>query len=113
MGFVPAPLHQIHVHSDLVTGFFTVGVQAEFPIGGIEVIMGNDIAGGKVFPVPKVANNPIPESGQDELVKSHPQIFVAIVTTRAQVRKQNQEVACRIHFLPLISLRKVCPIMSL
>ncbi|XDV48358.1 hypothetical protein PO909_017780 [Leuciscus waleckii] len=52
------PLHRIFVHSDLVTGFFTVGVRAGFPIEGIEVIIGNDIAGGKVFPVPRVVSNP-------------------------------------------------------
>lgn len=80
MGFVPVPLHRIFIHSDLVTGFFTVGVRAGFPIEGIEVIVGNDIAGGKVFPVPRVVSNPIPESEQDGLGKIHPHIFVASVT---------------------------------
>lgn len=49
MGFVPAPLHHVHVTSDIYTGFFKVGVRAEFPIKGIDFIMGNDIAGGKVY----------------------------------------------------------------
>ncbi|XP_065149952.1 uncharacterized protein [Paramisgurnus dabryanus] len=92
MGFVPVPLHRIYVQSDLVTGFFTVGVRTGFPIEGIELIIGNDIAGGKVFPVPRVVSNPILESEQDELGKSHPHIFVASVTTRAQSREKSQEI---------------------
>lgn len=63
-----------------------------FPIEGIEVIIGNDIAGGKVFPVPRVVSNPIPESEQDGLGKIHPHIFVASVTTRLQSRKKTQEI---------------------
>ena len=54
MGFVPVPLHQIHVKSGIVTGFFTVGVCSCFPVNGIDLIMGNDIAGCRVDPVPEV-----------------------------------------------------------
>ena len=31
MGFVPAPLHRIHVQSNLKTGFFWVAVRSSFP----------------------------------------------------------------------------------
>uniref|UniRef100_A0A8C9WWB2 Integrase catalytic domain-containing protein n=1 Tax=Sander lucioperca TaxID=283035 RepID=A0A8C9WWB2_SANLU len=44
MGFVQAPLYQIHVQSGLVTGYFTVGARSGFPIDGVDFIMGNDIA---------------------------------------------------------------------
>ena len=45
-----------------MTGFFTVGVRSCFPINGVDLIMGNDLAGGKVYPVPEVVNIPIPDT---------------------------------------------------
>ena len=90
MGFVPAPLHQIHVKSGIVTGFFTVGVRSCFPINGVDLIMGNDLAGGKVYPVPEVVNIPIPDT--DDLATNHARVFVASVLTRAQAHKQAHDV---------------------
>lgn len=75
-----------------MSGFFTVGARAGFPIDGVDFIMGNDIAGGKVYPVPEVVCTPIPESESDKIAIKHPQVFVASVTTRAQGRKQAQDV---------------------
>lgn len=49
MGIVPAPLHHIHVQSKLISGFFPVAVRSCVPIEGVDFIMANDIAGGKVY----------------------------------------------------------------
>lgn len=91
MGFVPAPLHRVHVRSDMVTWFFKVGVCSEFPVDGIDFIMGNDIAGGKVYPIPKVVDVPVHES-HDDVAGCYPDVFVARVLTRAQAHKKVQEV---------------------
>ncbi|XP_047454139.1 uncharacterized protein LOC125016018 [Mugil cephalus] len=91
MGFIPAPLHRIHVQSDLATGYFHVGVRPCFPISGVDFIMGNDIAGGKVYPVPKVVAEPIPETYPDELAEKHPDVFMVSVLTRAKARGQAQD----------------------
>ena len=96
MGFVPAPLHYIHVTSDLVTGFFPVAVRPCFPIEGVDFIMGNDIAGGKVYPAPEVVSVPFHDSGPDDLVNHHPDVFKVSVLTRAQAKKQAQEVVVRL-----------------
>ena len=92
MGFVPAPLHRIHVQSNLKTGFFRVAVRPSFPIDGVDFIMGNDIAGGKVYPSPEVVDTPIAESRHDDLFQCHPDLFAVRVLTRAQARKQAQDV---------------------
>lgn len=47
--------------SSLVTGFFPVAVCSCFGLGGIDLMMGNDIAGSKVCPAPV----DIAESEQD------------------------------------------------
>lgn len=92
MGFVPAPLHNVHVKSDLMTGLFSVAVRPCFPVDGVDFIMGNDIAGGRVYPVLQVVNTPVPESVCDEVVKSHPDVFSVCALTRAQVKKQDQSI---------------------
>nr|XP_043872779.1 uncharacterized protein LOC122761638 isoform X1 [Solea senegalensis] len=92
MGFVPAPLHRIHVQSNLKTGFFRVAVRSSFPIDGVGFIMGNDIAGGEVYPSPEVVDNPVAEPRHDDLVQCHPDVFSVSVLTRGQARKQAQDV---------------------
>lgn len=90
--FIPALLHRIHVQSGLPTGFFSVSVCSSFPIDGIDFIMGNDIAGGKAYPVLEVFAEPIPESELDDLAMKHPGIFQVSVLTRARAREQAQEI---------------------
>ena len=92
MGFVPAPLHKVHVKSGLVTVFFPVAVRPGFPVDGVDFIMGNDIAGGRVYPVLEVVNTPVPENVCEELVKNHPDVFPVCAVTRAQVLKKDQSL---------------------
>uniref|UniRef100_UPI00358E2F4F uncharacterized protein n=1 Tax=Myxine glutinosa TaxID=7769 RepID=UPI00358E2F4F len=53
-GCVSAPLHVIHLESDLVSGPVTVGLQATLPTEGVSVIIGNDLAGGQIYGNPRV-----------------------------------------------------------
>ena len=44
-------LHRIHLKSDLVSGVVVViGVHPTLPIPGVSLILGNDLAMGKVIP---------------------------------------------------------------
>lgn len=90
LNYVPAPLHNVHIDSKLVSGVFPVAVRDQFPIDGVDFIMGNDIAGGKVYPSPEVVSQPIPGSDNDELAKKHPEVFSVSVLTRAQAKKLAQ-----------------------
>ena len=67
-------------------------MRPSFPIDGVDFIMGNDIAGGKVYPSPEVVDIPIVESRHDDLVQCHPDLFSVSLLTRAQARKQAQDV---------------------
>ena len=62
------------------------------PVFHVDFIMGNNIAGGKVYPAPKVVSVPIDDSEPYDLVSHHPDVFKVSVLTRAQARKQAQEV---------------------
>ena len=87
MGYISAPLHKLYVRSDLMSGYFKVAVRDELPIDGISFVMGNDIAGGKVYPVMQVLEQPRlggVESEHDPLSVQYPDAFPACVVTRAQ-----------------------------
>ncbi|KAK0138160.1 Retrovirus-related Pol polyprotein from transposon 412 [Merluccius polli] len=49
MGFIRVPLHRVCLKSDLVCGDVVVGVRSSFPIPSVNFILGNDIAGPKVW----------------------------------------------------------------
>lgn len=47
-GCVTVPLHMIYLQTELVTGNVCVGVCSDLPVEGVQFILGNDLAGGKM-----------------------------------------------------------------
>lgn len=92
LSYVHAPLHKMYVESKLVSGVFPVVVRDQFPICGVDFIMGNYINGGKVYPSPEVVNQPISGSEEDEINKHFPYMFSTSVLTRAQTKKATLEM---------------------
>ncbi|KAK0145445.1 Retrovirus-related Pol polyprotein from transposon 297 [Merluccius polli] len=90
-----APLHMIHLQSPLVSGHVKVAVLPRFPISGISFILGNDLAGGNVFPLPEVITDPssVASAGCPTSVSSAvPKLFPVCAVTRAQARKLGDSV---------------------
>ncbi|XP_073715771.1 uncharacterized protein [Misgurnus anguillicaudatus] len=85
---VKVPLHSVFLTSDLVTGPVKVGLRSRLPVEGVSLILGNDLAGAKVFPHPIVAKTPVCDA---ELASQFPSTFSACAVTRAQARK-NEDV---------------------
>uniref|UniRef100_A0AAV2LEV5 Uncharacterized protein n=1 Tax=Knipowitschia caucasica TaxID=637954 RepID=A0AAV2LEV5_KNICA len=79
-----------------VIGVFPVAVRDQFPIDGVEFIMGNDLAGGKVYPSPEVVTRPILSSDVDELAEKHPDVFSVSVLTRAQSKMAREQMRPRV-----------------
>ena len=67
-GYKPVPLYNIELNSLLVSGAVTVGIVAELPMRGISLLLGNDLAGGKVLPSPIVCDSPVEDSVTETLV---------------------------------------------
>ncbi len=89
LGCVKVPLHSVYLQSDLFTGVAKLGVRSQLPVEGVGLILGNDVAGGKVFPQPIVVDKP-DVSGLYEPVdvgQQFPSVFPACAVTRAQSRK--------------------------
>ncbi len=85
MGCVSVPLHVVDIKSDLATGVFQLGVCKKLPVDNVSFILGNDIAGGNVFPRPVVISEPI-ECASTALEK-FPLVFPACAVTRSQSQK--------------------------
>jgi len=84
---VDAPLHVVYLNSYLVKGAVTVGIRPTLPVGGISLILSNDLAGSKVMLDLHVVDNP-----DAHLVVDKPdRVFPACAVTRAAARRARVE----------------------
>jgi len=87
LGTVQVPLHQIELISDIVSGLVVVGLQPSLPVQGISLILGNDIAGGKVEANPCVSDVPKYDiSNRNEI------LFPACALTWAVAQTQTRNI---------------------
>ncbi|XP_076843961.1 uncharacterized protein LOC143488888 [Brachyhypopomus gauderio] len=90
LSYVQIPLHYVYLRSGLVTGRIKVGVRSVLPLKGVDVLLGNDVAGGNVVPTIEVGEE-CDSCQSDGLAVRHPDVFAACVVTRSQERKKQQE----------------------
>jgi hypothetical protein len=97
-GCPSVPLKQVELKSDLVTGSVSVGIVPHLPIKGIDLLLGNDLAGSKVIAVPQLLVNPSFDS-EDELGDKYPNLFPSCVVTRSMKKKTDDQINLRDTFL--------------
>ncbi|KAI2665219.1 Retrovirus-related Pol polyprotein from transposon 17.6 [Labeo rohita] len=102
MGCDSVPLHQVHLKSDLVNGLVHLGVREQLPFDGVGLILGNDLAGGRVFPRPIVVNNG-KINDTSSLSQEFPSTFPVCAVTRAQSKKFEDVVNLTESFLQVPS----------
>ena len=90
-GFVNIPLHKVHLVSDLVSGSVVVGTRPTLPIEGVSLLLGNDLAGGRVIADPKVSSRPVTSISTEKLEEVIPGIFPSCAVTRAMSKKTSEE----------------------
>ena len=84
MDIISVPLHRINLKSDLISDTVIVGVRPELPVKGVSMLLGNDLAGGKVLPQPIVTRDPCMETDNDD---ESSVVFPACAVTRSMTRK--------------------------
>ncbi|XP_076857543.1 uncharacterized protein LOC143511783 [Brachyhypopomus gauderio] len=89
---VSVPLHNLYLHTELVTGPVRVAVWPTLPVNGVDVILGNDLAGGQVFPIPEVVVEPVSSDESDVLQQNFPEVFPVNVITRSQSKNKAEAV---------------------
>ncbi|KAJ8031164.1 hypothetical protein HOLleu_27809 [Holothuria leucospilota] len=86
-GFISVPLHKINLKSDLVSGSVIVGVRPTLPVKGVSLLLGNDLAGGKVVANAILTDEPCDYNNTEQLEKEFPDLFPACAVTRAMSQK--------------------------
>ncbi len=82
LGCVKLPIHSVYLNSDLVEGMVNMGVCEKLPVDEVDVILGNDLAGGNVFPSPIVSEIPVCDS---EVTRQYSDVFSVCAVTRSQM----------------------------
>ncbi|XP_059801545.1 uncharacterized protein LOC132378560 isoform X1 [Hypanus sabinus] len=82
-GTEAVPLHRIIINCDLVSGPVEIRVRSEFPRADVDVLLGNDLAGGEVWSAMKLTSQPV--SVEDLPLDS--KIYPACAITRSMSRK--------------------------
>ena len=80
-----APLHQVYISSSHVNGPVTVGITSSLPIDGIDFVLGNDLAGGKVVANSLATDMPCNCQQLDPV----PNLDPACVVTRASKEQES------------------------
>ena len=86
-GFVNVPLHDIYLSSDLVNGPVAVGIRQSLPFKGVHLLLGNDLAGGKVVVNPLVTDTPCIDQSPDPIEQELPDLYPSCAVTRAMAKK--------------------------
>ncbi|XP_034068768.1 uncharacterized protein LOC117544077 [Gymnodraco acuticeps] len=88
----PVPVHKMYLDCDLVKGEVAIGVRPAFPIKGIHFILGNGLAGGRVWAdVPSVllVTGGLMESGSEKCSTVMPDVTASCVITRARAKRDH------------------------
>ncbi len=80
---IKAPLHQVFLHSGIISRNVKLALRAQLPVKDVSLILGNDLAGDKVFYLPEVIDTPV-ASDVDVLCEEFPDVFGTCVVTRSQ-----------------------------
>ena len=84
-GYTSVPLCQVKLDCNLVSGSVPVGVVSKLPVKGIDLSLGNDLAGNNVVITPHVVADPVDNDPVlDKLEDEFPGIFPACAVTRAK-----------------------------
>ncbi|XP_076049290.1 uncharacterized protein LOC143029963 [Oratosquilla oratoria] len=87
-GLAKVPLVSIDLQSPLYEGQAMVGMVEELPVVGVDVILGNDLVGGKMCPTPIVSEVPVVSEETEQLERQHPGLFPVCAVTRAMAAQR-------------------------
>ncbi|XP_076065323.1 uncharacterized protein LOC143039330 [Oratosquilla oratoria] len=87
-GLAKVPLVSIDLQSPLYEGLAMVGMVDELPVVGVDVILGNDLVGGKMCPTPIVSEVPVVSEETEQLERQHPGLFPVCAVTRAMAAQR-------------------------
>lgn len=94
------PMHNIMLYSNLFQGQAFVGVRPALPVEGVDVILGNGLAGARVWadvpPQLEVDTVPVVRRQPDDDQSAFPEVFTACAVTRAMAREEAGSGVCKL-----------------
>ncbi|KAK0135738.1 hypothetical protein N1851_028415 [Merluccius polli] len=89
------PVHRVHLDSDLVCGEVDIAIRPELPIQGVDVILGNDLAGSKIWekgpPLVYVGSVLQVPKEPEGCAKESPEVFSSCAVTRAKSKVLSEQ----------------------
>lgn len=85
--YISAPLIEVEVSSELFQGKAKVAIVNTLPIPTVDFILGNDLAGAKVYTLPIVTTTPVTPD-LDKVERENPEVFSSCAVTRSQTAEQ-------------------------
>lgn len=89
-GLDSVPLVTIHLESELFLGSALVWVVDQLPVPGVQVILGNDLAGGKMGSLPVLSEVPVESEETEKLVEEVPDVFPVCAITRSMTARKEK-----------------------
>ena len=92
MTVLPVPVHTFVLDCGFVKGEVTMGVRPALPIQGVHILLGNQLAGSRVWanpPPPVLTTSPVTDL-PDSSAQCFPDVFTACAVTRAMSRVQSE-----------------------
>ncbi|WP_435325962.1 hypothetical protein, partial [Klebsiella pneumoniae] len=90
------PLVSVMLECPLVTVQAEVAIVDQLPVDGVDFLLGNDLAGGKVFPSPPppvvAAEECYPDTGSDGLECDMEDLYPVCAVTRSMSRMSKEDV---------------------
>ncbi len=105
------PLHNVFLQSDLVNRSVVMGVRPSLPVEGVSVILGNNLAGDRVWSY--VSSPPVVTTcptwlGDMDISQQYPEVFVSCALTRAMSKKIADDERLR-DFKGLVKSQRMVP----
>ena len=86
--FIPIPLHNVYMSSDFVSGHVVLGILSSLPFDGVQLLLGNDLAGSKVEVNPLVTDKPVVDPNTDSIEQEIPGLFPSCAVTRSMSKNK-------------------------
>ena len=84
---IQGTFHNIYLSSDLVTGLVAVGIRPSLPFKGVNLLLGNDLAGDKVVVDPLLTSTPCVDQPPDPIEQEIPNPYPSCAITRAMAKR--------------------------
>ena len=95
-GFRKVPLHRVNLVSDVVSGSVVVGVLNTLPVKGVSMLLGNDLARGKVIAEPDVVKEPVTSAETDKFEEEISNVIPSCEMTQAQASTMAEDTRASI-----------------